>query len=132
MDQLKQVPGLWLCELQKKPFINDQQNRFGVFLQDGLKVPGVPRRLQVKEQIRKADILYCVILLAGFHTEGTGHVGFIASGCAGDEDVAALCDVFAVRHPLDQGFIELPSGMVIDCRDRSIRLLEIRLTNQAF
>ena len=76
MDQLKQVPGLRLGELQEQPFIDDQQDRLCVFLEYGGKVPVVPGCLQVKEQIRKADILYCVILLAGLHTEGTGHVGF--------------------------------------------------------
>ena len=42
MDQFKQVPGLRLSELQEQPFIDDQQDRLRVLLEDGGKVPIVP------------------------------------------------------------------------------------------
>jgi len=132
MDQLKQVPGLRLGELQEQPFIDDQQDRLCVFLEYGGKVPVVPGCLQVKEQVRKADILDRIELLAGFHAEGAGHVSLSASGCAGDEDVPVLCDVFTVRHALDQGFVDLPTGVIIYRSDGSVRLFELRFADQPF
>ena len=132
MDQFKQVPGLRLSELQEQPFIDDQQDRLRVLLEDGGKVPIVPGCLQIKEQVRKADILDRIILLAGFHAEGAGHVSFTASSRTSDEDVPVLCDVLTVRHALDQRFVELPSGVIVDCGDRSIRLLKLRFADQPF
>ena len=76
MDQLKQVPGLRLGKFQKQPFIDDQQDRLCVLIKDSGKVPIISGCLQVKEQVRKANILDRVVLLAGFHAEGTGHVSF--------------------------------------------------------
>ena len=76
MDHLKQVPGLRLGKFQEQLFIDDQQDRLCVLLKDSGTVPIISGCLQVKEQVRKANILDRVVLLAGFHAEGTGHVSF--------------------------------------------------------
>ncbi len=71
-------------------------------------------------------------MLACFHSKGTCHVCFATSGCAGDKDVTVLSDIFTARQPLNQGAVQFPTGMIINSGNRSIWLLKLGFSDEAF
>ena len=93
MDQLKQVPGLWLCEFQKKPFINDQQILFGVsvpYLIISAKSSG---NLEFIQEIRQPGIRNFVFLTASRIAERICEECLTGTGCTSENDVMVLFDV---------------------------------------
>ena len=75
--------------------------RYRVCLQYFIITLLIPGNGALKKEIRKADVLYCDVLLQGFHCKGAGQIGFATAGSTGDEDVQAIHDVFAGRQFLD-------------------------------
>lgn len=76
MQKLKNVFLFDFCWFQQKPFIENENQRIGVFSHD-LSIGTIrPCHFQINKQIRKTDIPGIVILLAGFHAKGTGYVCF--------------------------------------------------------
>ena len=116
---------------QQEPFINDQQNRIGIFPLDFLVCAIVTCHLQFQEQIRKPYILRFVTLPACFHPERTCQIGLAAPGCACDKEIPVLCDVFTCCESLDQFSIQLASGSIVNVADVCVRLIESGIANQA-
>ena len=114
MDEFQKIRGVILGKLKEKPFIQDQQCRVGVLLQYISESACVFGRFEVDEQIRHSDVLHSVIVFAGFHSEGTGHVGLSTSGRAGDKDVPVLCDVLTGCQPLNERSVQLAVVPIID------------------
>ena len=130
MDEFQKIRGVILGKLKEKPFIQDQQCRVGVLLQYISESACVFGRFEVDEQIRHSDVLHSVIVFAGFHSEGTGHVGLSTAGRAGDKDVPVLCDVLTGRQPLNERSVQLAVVPIIDIGNRSIRLLKLGFPDQ--
>ena len=118
--------------LQQKPFINDQQDRVGIFRLNFFVCAVITCQLQLKKQIWKPDIFRLVTLLAGFHPKCTGQIGLPTPGSSGDKEVPVFCDIFTGCKPFNQRSVQLASGSIIDISNIGIRLVKPGTPYQAF
>ena len=132
MEKFQNVMLLGFSWFQQEPFINDQQDRVGIFPLDFLVCAIVTCYLQFQEQIRKPYILRFVTLLACFHPERTCQIGLAAPGCACDKEIPVLCDIFTCCEPLDQCPVQLAAGSIVDITNVCVRLVESGVADQAF
>ena len=130
VQELKDILLLLHGGLQEKPLVQNEQHRGSVLGKNLLVVALSTRHIELNEQIGQPDIPDRVILLAGLHTKGTGHIGLAASGGPGNEDVPELRDVVAGAQPLNQRLVQLPSRCIVNVCNVGIRLVEIHLLNQ--
>ena len=131
MQQFQNVMLLCLCRLQQEPFINDEKNGVGVLCLNSLVGAICTCQIKLKKHIRQANVLRFVSLLAGFHTESAGHVGFAAPGSPSDEQVPMLRDVFASCQSFDQAAVEFPARSIVDVSNVSLRLVKSSTFDQA-
>ncbi len=107
MEKLQNVMLFGFRGFQQEPFIDDQQDRVGIFPLDFLVCAIVTCHLQFQEQIRKPDIFRFVTLLTCFHPERTGQISLSTSGSPGDKEIPVLCDIFTGCKPLNQRTVQL-------------------------
>lgn len=94
MQEFKDVLLFLLCRLYQQPLVKDEEDGIGVFCHGFPVAVILPCDLKVKEKIGKPYILCVVIALTCLHAQGAGKIALAASGRSGDEDVAAVRDVF--------------------------------------
>src|SRR5665647_621938 len=70
------------------------------------------------------SILNCVKLFAGFHTKGTGQIGFTRTGGTKYYDVMLVRYVVTGSKSMDFCFIQLSTGAVVDVCDASLGLIK--------
>lgn len=73
-----------------------------------------PCCLQINKQIMKTDILGIEILLTSLHTKGAGHVSFTTACSAGNKKIPVFRDIFASGKSVNQIFVQLASGSIVD------------------
>ena len=132
MEEFQNVMLLGFGGLQQEPFIDDQQNRVGIFPLDLLVCAIITCHLQFQKQIWKSDIFRLVTLLAGFHPECTGQIGLPTPGSTGDKEVPVLCDIFTGCKPFDQRTVQLAPGSIVDIANVCVRLVEPGIADQSF
>ena len=132
MEKFQNVMLFGFIWFQQEPFINDQQDRVGIFPLDLLVCAIVTCHFQLQEQIRKPNIFRFVTLLAGFHPECTCQIGLAAPGCACDKEISVLRDIFTCCKPLDQCTVQLAAGSIIDITNVCIWLIKSGISDQAF
>lgn len=120
------------CGFQQKPFINDQQNRVGVFPLDLFVCAVITGHLQFQEQIRQANILRLVTLFAGFHPECACQIGLSAPSGSGNKEIPVFCDVFTGCKPLNQRAVQLAPGSIVNIANVCVRLVKSGIMDQTF
>lgn len=83
-----------ICRFFQQPLVKDEDDGIGVFCHRFPVAVILLCGLKVKEKIGKPYILCAVIALTCLHAQGAGKIALAASGRSGDEDVAAVRDVF--------------------------------------
>ena len=83
-----------MCYFVFNVLVKDEEDGIGVFCHRFPVAVILTCGLKVKEKIGKPYILCVVIALTCFHAQGAGKIALAASGRSGDEDVAAVRDVF--------------------------------------
>ena len=131
MQQFQYILLLLRCWHHKEPFVDDEQNRICILLQHLHVGAFIPCHSEIDQKVRETNIFGFVVLLAGFHTEGTGHVSLPTAGRAGDEDIAILRNIFASGKASDQFLVQLAAGSVIDIGYLSFRLIESSALDQS-
>lgn len=114
VEQFQDVMLFRFRRLQQKPFINDEQDRVGIFGLNLLVGAICTHRLKIQEHVGQAHILCFITLFAGFHVESAGHVGLTAPGRTRNEQIPVLRDVLTGCETFNQAAIKLPTGSVVD------------------
>src|SRR5215470_16319531 len=78
------------------------------------------------EEARHARVIRAVALAAGPLSKGAGQPGFAESALSANEKIALLGDPLAGRELLEERFIELALGAIVDVLDRSLAKAQAR------
>ena len=131
-QQFQYILLLLRCWHHKELFVDDEQNRICILLQHLHVGAFIPCHSEIDQKVRETNIFGFVVLLAGFHTEGTGHVGFTASSCSSNKDVPVFCNVFTGCQTINQCFVQFSPRMIINCCNARIWLLKFSLFRRLF
>src|SRR5262245_34958199 len=84
------------------------------------------RELELCEEARHACVIGAVALAAGPLSKGAGQPGFAESALPANEKITLLGDPSAGRELLEERFIELALGAIVDVLDRSLAIAQAR------
>ena len=67
-----------------------------------------------------------------FHAKSTSYIGFTTSCYTGNKKIPMFRYIFASSEPVNQIFVKLAPGSIIDIHDIGFRLIESGIISQSF
>lgn len=80
--------------------------------------------------MHRLRVVHTIVVLEGLHIESICHVTFTASSSTCDEDVAVVCDAITANKTVDEIFVKLSAGSVVNVCNICRRLVKLSILDK--
>ena len=128
LDDLHEIVALACVETIGTEVVEDQQIDRGQRTEETVEAAVAVAELELCEEARRACVVGPVALATGSLSKGTGEPRLTQSAFPSNEKIAFFRNPAAGRELLEESFVELALGAVIDVLDRSLAVAQARRT----
>jgi len=126
LNDLHEIASLTGGEAVGTEIVQNEQIDLGQRTEETGEAAVAVRELQLCEEAGHARIVGSVALAAGPLSNGAGEPGLAQSAFSGNEKIAFLGNPAASRELLEERFVELALGAVVDVLDRGLAIAAAR------